>query len=152
MNDFERNLNNVLVDVFNYILKYEEMSLKSLSNMKITMSEAHLIEAINRLGGNTTVSEIAYLLNITVPTATVSVKKLENKGFVKKAPCSTDGRRSIVSLTKLGERIDKAHNLFHQRMVRNISRNFSDPEKKILLAAVKKLNNFFKEKVEIKSQ
>jgi hypothetical protein len=33
-------------------------------------------------------------------------------------------------------------------MVRNISREFSDDEKEVLLTAIKKLNEFFKEKAE----
>ncbi|MGE4484559.1 MAG: MarR family winged helix-turn-helix transcriptional regulator [Oscillospiraceae bacterium] len=148
MNDFETNLNNMLVDTFNYILKYEEMSLKTISSVPVTVTEVHMIEAINKMGGKVTVSEIASVMNIAVPTATVAVKKLESKGFVTKVPCIDDGRRTIISLTPFGQRIDKAHGIFHRKMVRNISSGFLDSEKDILLTAVNKLSKFFKEKVE----
>lgn len=150
MNDFEQSLNNVLVDTFNTILKYEELSLKSISSVPVTVSEAHMIEAVGKQGGRTTVSEIASLLNIAMPTATVAVKKLESKGFVTKVPCTDDGRRAIISLTELGEKINRAHSLFHRRMVRNISNEFLDGEKEVLLSAIEKLSEFFKEKVEAK--
>ncbi len=149
MDDFERSLNDILVNTFNNILKYEQTSLKTISDMPVTVAEAHMIEAISKRGGQSTVSDIANDLNIAPPTATVAVKKLEKKGFVIKVPFSKDGRRFIISLTRKGEKVNRAHSIFHRRMIRNISRNFTDAEKNILLAAVKRLGEFFKEKVKV---
>jgi len=150
MNDFEKSLNHVLVETFNYILKYEEVSLKKLLDIPITITEAHMIEAIGTQENNeTTVSRLASFLNITMPTATVAVKKLESKNFIKKVPCEKDGRRTIISLTDMGKRVEKAHRLFHQKMVRNISLQYIDSEKEVLLKAVTTLNEFFKEKIEV---
>jgi len=149
MDNFEKSLNNVLVEAFNSILKFEENSLKKIASGSVTITEAHMIEVIGaRERKETTVSEIASLLGISMPTATVAVKKLEKKGFVNKVPCAFDGRRMIVSLTDIGKKIDRAHNLFHTRMVKNISRQFQESEKDVLYRAVTKLNGFFKEKVE----
>jgi DNA-binding MarR family transcriptional regulator len=78
----------------------------------------------------------------------VAVKKLESKGFIKKVPCQKDGRRTIISLTDMGKQIEKAHHIFHRKMVKNISGQFSEKEKEILLKAVKMLNEFFRVKVE----
>ena len=149
MDGFERGLNQILVETFNYILKYEEMSLKKILNVPVTITEAHMIEAIgDQDNKEITVSAIASLLNIAMPTATVAVKKLESKGFITKIPCEKDGRRTIVRLTDIGKRIEKAHRLFHERMVRNIGGQFADTEKDILLKAINKLSEFFREKVE----
>ena len=150
MNDFEKNLNDLLVDTFNFILKYEETSLKKISNAPVTVSEVHMLEAIAKTGGSSTVSDISTLLNISMPTATVAVKKLERKGFVSKVPCTEDGRRFIITLTELGQKVDKAHKIFHKKMVRNISNGFEENEKELLLSSIKKLSDFFKEKVEKK--
>lgn len=151
MNDFELNLNNMLVDTFNSILKFEEKSLKGITGAPVTITEAHIIEVIGKKHEGQTVSEIASTLGVAVPTATVALKKLEAKGFVKKAPCSDDGRRSIVTLTDSGRRIDKAHHIFHLKMVRNISTFFKDDEKTVLLSAIKKLDKYFKEKLAVKT-
>ena len=149
MDDFEKSLNNVLIDTFNMILKYEESSIKKISDVPITITEAHMIEAIGaRENEETTVSEIASILNVSAPTATVALKKLENKGFILKEPCAKDGRRTIISLTDKGKKVEKAHRLFHTRMVKNISRQLLEPERDILFKAVLKLSEFFKEKVE----
>jgi len=149
MDDFENSLNHVLVDTFNTILKFEEISLKKIVSVPVTITEAHMIEAIGwKESEGTTASEIASVLNISMPTATVAIKKLESKGFIKKVPCAIDGRRTIISLTEMGKRVDKAHRLFHRRMVKNISNQFQEAEKEVLFRAVSKLSNFFKDKIE----
>ena len=152
MDIFEKSLNDVLVDTFNLILKFEESSLKNLVSVPVTITEAHMIEAIGtQENEETTVSEIASMLSVSMPTATVAVKKLESKGFIRKSPCASDGRRTIISLTDMGKRINKAHSLFHRRMVKNISSQLRENEKDVLYRAVTKLSEFFKDKVEAKS-
>ena len=149
MDAFEISLNGVLTDTFNSILKYEELSLKKILDVPVTITEAHIIEAVGkREGGETTVSSLASFLGISPPTATVAVKKLENKGFIKKVQCQKDGRRSIISLTDMGKRVERIHRIFHEKMVRNIGRQFADDEKDILLKAIKTLNEFFRVKAE----
>ncbi|MCL1790103.1 MAG: MarR family transcriptional regulator [Peptococcaceae bacterium] len=149
MDDFEKKLNHVLVDTFNSILKFEEISLKGFLSVPVTIAEAHMIEAVGTQENMaTTVSKIASMLKIAMPTATVALKKLESKGFIKKVPCDKDGRKTIISLTDLGQRIERAHRLFHEKMVRNISRQFAEAEKDVLLKAITKLSDFFMEKVE----
>ena len=148
MSEFEAVLNDLLVDTFNYILKFEERSIKSIADTRITVAEAHLIEAISKLDGNVTVGRIANELKVSMPTATISVKKLESKGLVSKLACSEDARRAIIQLTKTGEKINRAHRLFHESMIRSISRKFNEDEKKILIRAMDTINRFFREKIE----
>jgi len=149
MNTFETSLNSVLVDTFNSILKFEESSLKRIVSTPVTMTEAHMIEVIgSQENMESTVSEVASLLNVSMPTATVAIKKLERKGFIKKVPCAKDGRRTIISLTDMGRKIEKAHRLFHTRMVRNISSQIPDVEKDVLFRAITRLSEFFKKQIE----
>jgi len=145
MDDFEKSLNHVLVDTFNSILKYEEGSLRNIVSVPVTITEAHIIEAIGtQENEEATVSGIASLLNLSMPTVTVAVKKLESKGFIRKVPCATDGRRTIISLTDAGKKIHRAHRLFHLRMIRNISSQFPEEEKDVLYRALIRLSEFFK--------
>ena len=150
MDDFEKSLNHVLVDTFNSILKYEQGSLKNTLKVPVTITEAHIIEAIGtQENQEATVSGIASLLNISMPTVTVAVKKLETKGFIRKVPCATDGRRTIISLTDMGKRIERAHRLFHMRMVKNISNQFPEDEKDVLFRALTRLSEFFKVRTQV---
>jgi DNA-binding MarR family transcriptional regulator len=148
MDEFEKRLNDVLVDTFNLILRFEEVSLNKIVDVPVTISEVHIIEVIgSQENEETTVSDISSLLGISMPTTTVAVKKLERKGFIIKVPCARDGRRIIISLTDMGKRVYKAHSLFHRRMVKNISNQFRETEKEILYRAVSKLSEFFKERI-----
>ena len=148
MNDFESSLNDMLVDTFNSILKFEEESLKTL-NEPVTISEAHIIEAVGKQPDKqSTVSKIAAVLNIAMPTATVAVKKLEQKGFLAKMPCQRDGRQTIITLTDLGKKIDRAHQFFHRKMARHVAKQFDEAERDVLLKAIQTLNEFFKARVD----
>lgn len=148
MSDFEARLNDVLVGIFNSILRYEEQSLKAISSTPVTINEAHVLEVIGKQNHGITVSEIASALSISAPTATVAVKRLESKGFITKTTCADDGRKFLIGLTDTGERINRAHGLFHRKMVRSVSQNLSEPERDVLISAVMKLGVFFKEKVD----
>ena len=149
MDNFEKSLNFVLVDTFNSILKFEESSLKKIVSVPVTITEAHMLEAVGEQEDEgATVSDVASFLGVSMPTATVALKKLENKGFINKEPCVKDGRRMIISLTEMGKKINRAHSLFHRRMVKNISNQFPETEKDVLFKAVTRLNSFFKERVE----
>jgi len=144
MNNFEQHLNTLLVEIFNSILKYEERFLKRMYDFPITVSEAHMIELIGRFG-EPSIGQLAALLDITPPSVTVAVKKLERKGFLTRMQSSDDGRKAHVHLTEIGQRIDRIHSLFHRQLVRNISSQTDESEQKILLVAVEKISQFFKD-------
>jgi DNA-binding MarR family transcriptional regulator len=155
--DFETKLNALLVDIYNSISKYEEKSLKSLSDNTVTATEAHIIEAVAALGDaedgidrtdDITVSDIAAALNVAVPTATVAIKKLESKGLLTKTQSATDGRRSVIRLTELGIKMNRAHMYFHRKMVKNVGYDMTAEEKEVLLSATAKLGKFLKEKAD----
>lgn len=140
MNEFESDFNALLMSAFNRILKYEELYLKRVFDVSVT--EAHLIDAIGCLD-NQTVSEVAARLMVAVPTATISIKKLSQRGLAEKRPCPKDGRKAYISLTSAGRRIYKAHRFFHKKLVRQLSGDLDEQEKQTLLNTMKKLNQFF---------
>ncbi|MDR0488678.1 MAG: MarR family transcriptional regulator [Propionibacteriaceae bacterium] len=143
--DFETGLNDLLVDTFDTILKYETSALKTLLGTTLTIGEAHMIDCIARLGEKVkvTVSQIATQMQIAVPTATIAIKKMEQKGYILKKPSDTDGRSVWIELTESGKLIDRAHTIFHQRMVRNVSSQFAPEERSLLLEVISRLNQFF---------
>ena len=77
MNDFEVQLNNLLVDTFRTILKVEEKMIQQSDNIPLSVSELHLIEAAYNEGNSgKTISDISQALGITLPSVTISVNKL----------------------------------------------------------------------------
>ena len=145
MDEFSRELNQLLVSTYRDIGKLEEGMLHNVSGMEVSISELHLLEAIgeNREHG-VPLYELAQRMELTPPTVTVAVNKLAFKGYVQKARSTSDKRSVIVTLTRLGKKINAAHRYFHEQMVRSIEKLLSPAERDGLLRGMQSLDAFFK--------
>ncbi len=144
MDPFSAQLNDMLVKTYRSVQAIEEAMLMNFSGDSLTISEMHAIEAIGEAGPEgRMVTDIAQALDISPPSVTMMVKRLEKKGFVVKARCEKDGRRIYVRLTELGHRADISHRYFHRQMVRAVGRSISEEEKTALLHGLTALNEFF---------
>jgi DNA-binding MarR family transcriptional regulator len=148
MDDFTNALNNILIEAYHNILRFEELSLQKSNKINLSISEMHLIEIVGKaVETGISISELAKGLNITRPSATVAVNKLEKKGYLRKVDCQEDGRVVRVFLTPEGRKIDSYHKYYHKNMVKEISEKFSLEEKNCLLQGIYKLNNYFKNSI-----
>lgn len=144
MDEFSVALNDILVEAYYNILDFEEQAIKKDHRLKLSINEMHLIEAVGRKNGNgRTIGEIAEDLRITMPSATIAVNKITAKGYTEKMRCREDGRVVRVKLTKEGQKIDRYHRFYHQKMVKELSENLTAEERRCLVGAIQKLNNFF---------
>ncbi len=144
MDPFSTALNDLLVNTFHMILKLEEETLKSMSGNKLSISELHMLEAIHREPEKgRTITDIAQDLSITLPTVTVAINKLAQKGYVRKHKGREDGRMVHVLLTEEGRRAEAAHRFFHRRMVHAISKDIPKDEREVLLKGLRNLQSFF---------
>lgn len=145
---FEEQLNEVIVDTYRSILRVEENILKRSDQTDLSISEIHMLEAVGKgKDRRRTISELAEVLNITLPSVTVAINKLMKKGYVEKVRGEEDGRIVYVSLTRQGRRIDSAHRYFHESMVRSIIRDMTESEMQALYKGVMKLDTFLKEQL-----
>ena len=148
MKPFEEQLNEVIVDTYRSILRVEENILKRSDQTDLSISEIHMLEAVGKgKDRRRTISELAEVLNITLPSVTVAINKLMKKGYVEKVRGEEDGRIVYVSLTRQGRRIDSAHRYFHDSMVRSIIRDMTESEMQALYKGVMKLDAFLKEQL-----
>lgn len=149
MDLFSIELNEMLVNTYRAVLSIEEAMLKDLSSGRLSISEMHMIESIgkNKEKGMS-ITDIAQQMDITLPSVTMAIKKLEKKGFVTKEKNANDGRMVFVKLTREGVRADIAHRYFHRQMIKAIGKTIPDHEKEVLLKCLQSLNAFFKEKAE----
>lgn len=148
MKPFEEQLNEVIVDTYRSILRVEENILKRSDQTDLSISEIHMLEAVGKgKDRRRTISELAEVLNITLPSVTVAINKLMKKGYVEKIRGEEDGRIVYVSLTRQGRRIDSAHRYFHESMVRSIIRDMTESEMQALYKGVMKLDTFLKEQL-----
>lgn len=146
MDSFSIALNDLLVNTFQTILKLEEEALRSMSQDKLSISELHMLEAIHKdPAQGRTITDIAQDLSITLPTVTVAINKLAQKGYVRKDKGRMDGRTVHVLLTEAGRRAEAAHRFFHRRMVHAVTQNIPQEERELLLKGLQNLQAFFQQ-------
>ena len=140
-------LNTLLVDTYESVLRVEEKSLKHIGGGDLSIAEFHTLECIGSGQDSCrTVGEIAEALDVTVPTVTVCVNKLVKKGYVTKTRSEKDARVTIVELTREGRKMNRLHRYFHEQMILAVGEEFSEEEMEVLLRCIRKLNTFFDEK------
>jgi DNA-binding MarR family transcriptional regulator len=144
---FSETLNELLVNTYRTVLKVEEQMIKSMNGIDLSINELHMLESIGTSEGGATISDIARVIDITLPSVTVAIKKLEKKGYIQKVKSEEDGRVVRVTLTRLGRKIDSMHRYFHEQMIRNVAKEIPEDEKEILLKAMLNLNGFFKQRL-----
>lgn len=145
-------LNGMLVEVYHNIIHLEEITLKKLARINLTINEMHLLEAVARQKRTgITISELADQLGIKKPSVTVAVNKLEGKGYVVKNDCQEDGRVVKVFLTRPGRRAEIYHRRYHRKMVHDICRDLTSEEKQSLFHVIERLNTYFKRSIGEKS-
>jgi DNA-binding MarR family transcriptional regulator len=103
----------------------------------LTLAQVRLIVFVKQHQG-CHLQDIADGLEISPPTVSVAIRKLEEGGWLERHPDPDDGRATCVFLTKESERVVKEA-LTHQK---NIGRMFisglSSPEQEQLLALLEK--------------
>lgn len=141
----ERNtkLNEILVSLMNSVLKVEEQALKESTNVDLSITEIHTLEAIG-IGKKKTMTQVAGSLKISVSTLTVAINKLVKKGYVDRYRIPEDRRIVKIGLTESGDFVVEEHQNFHQNMIKDITANMSDPEVDVLLKSLQGLRDFFK--------
>lgn len=151
MKEENRIINELLVKLFNDILEIEEAALRNGPLVDISITELHTIEAIG-MYTEKTMSDVAQTLEITVGTLTTAINKLIKKEYVVRRRIPEDRRVVLISLTKKGKLAYRLHEKFHKEMINETVFQLNDEEKKILITALGKVNDFFKEKKELQNK
>ncbi len=102
---------------------------------ELSLSE---VSALKRLAHNglTSVTELAEAEQISVQSMGATLRGLEERGFVKRRPHPSDGRRVELSITKSGARVLGAkHNARTEQLARVLSTAFSPSERRQLMIA-----------------
>ena len=142
MDDTRHTLNELLVDLFNYILMIEEKNLRD-QGVKLSMTEVHILEAIEKSESNM-MSAIAKRLMVTQGTLTVSTSKLVKKGYVERVRDERDKRIVRLKLTERAENILEIHNRFHEEMIERLLNELELDKEVELIQSLRNLMEFFK--------
>ncbi|MDS0527006.1 MarR family winged helix-turn-helix transcriptional regulator [Clostridium sp. SHJSY1] len=147
MEEGNRVVNDLFVQLFNDLLEIEEKTLKSGPLKDISITEMHTIEGIG-MYKERTMTEVAQDLRITVGTLTTAISKLIKKGYVERERTEEDRRVVLIRLTKKGKLAYRLHEKFHNDMVNQTIEGLNKEEEKILVSSLDKINLFFKGKIE----
>lgn len=137
-------INHLLVDLFNHILRIEQDTLRK-QGVKLSMTEVHVLEAIN-LSDNKTMSSVASRLNVTLGTLTTSINGLIKKGCVIKTQNEVDRRVYNLSLTDKAFNILKIHDDFHEEMIQSLLDDLMIDEDEVLISSLENISNYFKKR------
>ena len=139
-------LNELLVNVFNYITNIEELNLKS-KGVNVSMTEVHIIEAINN-SPVPIMTNVATKLLITTGTLTTAINSLVRKGYVVREQSEEDRRKVFLRLTEKGKLVIKIHDEFHDDMIDNTIKDLKIEEDSELIKALQNIQKYFSAKYE----
>ena len=141
--DAYETINDILVNLFNEILKLEEEAIITEEFKDITNNDMHIIEAIG-LSGENTMSVVAKKLGITAGSLTTSINSLVNKKYVVRKRSETDRRFVFIGLTEKGKKAFDHHKEYHKKMTEAVLENLDEKEIAILIKTLNGLSDFFK--------
>lgn len=143
MTEAEQRINGFLVDVFNDVLRLEEDDLAKGPYKNLSVSEMHVLEAVDNAAEGVTMRELAARLRVTASTLTVAVKTLEQKGYLLRARAEGDRRKVTVTLTDAARRALERHAAFHEQLIDRVSRRLTPVQMDQLADTLSALHGFF---------
>ena len=141
--DPHETINDILVNLFNEILKLEEEAIITEEFKDITNNDMHIIEAIG-LSGENTMSVVAKKLGITAGSLTTSVNSLVNKKYVTRQRSEEDRRVVFLKLTEKGKRAYEHHREYHRQMTEAVISRLDENEVPVLIKTLTGLSDFFR--------
>ena len=116
MSEYRARIDQVLVHLFNDILRIEEESLHRRGVHGLSMREIHVLQAIMESGEENTMSAVAARLHVTVGSLTVAINTLVRKGYVERQRSSQDKRCIHLLLTPRAADVNRLHQDFHRQL------------------------------------
>lgn len=141
--DPHETINDILVNLFNEILRLEEEAIITDEFKDITNNDMHIIEAIG-LSGENTMSVVAKKLGITAGSLTTSVNSLVNKKYVTRQRSEEDRRVVFLKLTAKGKRAYGHHRDYHRQMTEAVIGRLDENEVPVLIKTLTGLAEFFR--------
>lgn len=147
----DETLNELLVRIFKDIMEIEGHCLVQGEFGDLTYNDFHVIEAIG-LQEPKSMKTVAKLMDVTTGTLTKAMDGLTDKGYVIRERSKQDKRVVWVYLTEKGKAAYKHHEKFHRDMIANVKGTLNEQETTVLIYALAKLIDYFKEQYGINEE
>ncbi|MCI5997178.1 MAG: MarR family winged helix-turn-helix transcriptional regulator [Peptoniphilaceae bacterium] len=141
-NKTRQTLNELLVDLFNFILYIQEKHMRE-KGVTLTMSEVHLLESVIK-SKNNTVTNIADAMLITKGTFSVNASRLIKKGYLIKYKDEEDKRIVRVEITDKARKVLKIHDEFHENLIDRALEDLNLSDNETLNKSFESILNYFK--------
>jgi DNA-binding MarR family transcriptional regulator len=124
-----------------------EIILKFKTNQSLSLKESFILTLVDALKpkNENIISNIADILQIRNPSASIAISTLVKKGFLERRPSSEDRRLIYLELTSKANRILIKQNEFRARAIERISSELNVIEKASLVTIFKKIRKFVHE-------
>ncbi|MBM6840855.1 MarR family transcriptional regulator [[Clostridium] spiroforme] len=129
----------IVVDVFNTVMDVQDIYLKKGPYRDLTMSETHVLDAVAK-ESSPSMSAVANRLNITLGTLTTAVKKIIDKGYLRKEQSTQDQRIYYLRLTSSGKEALQVHKQFHKTLDQMCKNYIPDEQLDWVYSTLKKIN------------
>ena len=137
-----QTLNELLVDLFNFILYIQEKYMKE-KGVPLTMYEVHLLENVSKIENNT-IGNIADAMLVTKGTLSVNASRLIKKGYLTKYVDKDDRRVVRVKITDKARDILKIHDEFHENLIDRALEDLNLSDNEVLNKSFESILNYFK--------
>ena len=145
---YKKELNAFLVEVFNDILKAEEINVTE-SCTDLSVREMHIIEevcrAVDQERDNRS-SAVAAAQHVTAGTLTTAVNQLEAKGYLERVRDGSDKRSVRLYPTEKGREADARHTAFHRELVEATVETMTMEEAEVLARGLNGIASFIRKK------
>ena len=147
----DQTLNELLVRIFKDIMEIEGRCLIRGEFSDLTYNDFHVIEAIG-MQEPKSMKMVAKLMDVTTGTLTKAMDGLTEKGYVIRERSKQDKRIVWVYLTEKGKAAFLHHEEFHRDMIQSAKGELNEQETTVLIYALAKLIDYFKEKYGIEEE
>lgn len=137
-----QTLNELLVDLFNFILYIQEKYMKE-KGVPLTMYEVHLLENVSKIKNNT-IGNIADAMLVTKGTLSVNASRLIKKGYLTKYVDKDDRRVVRVEITDKAREVLKIHDEFHENLIDRALEDLNLSDNEVLNKSFESILNYFK--------
>ena len=139
--DNVKKINDILVNLFNVVLKLEEKAIRESTRGDLSITELHTLVAIGE-GRPKTMSQVAASLKISVSTLTAAVNKLVKKEYVDRFRIPEDRRIVKIRLTDEGAAAVREHEEFHMTMIREAISQIPEEQIAKFIASIDNINEY----------
>ena len=129
-------LTDELLLFYNGFASWESSVIRSSD---LSVSETHAIEALGQ-HGTMNMKSLAGRLGVTTGTVTVTVDRLEFKGYARRTTTKKDRRVNLISLTEKGQKVFEEHHRFHLSLTEQMAACLKEEEVQQMLEIIKKIN------------